>query len=221
MIYVKNLTKRYGEKTVYKNFSLDIEEGKTTCILGESGCGKTTLLNVLAGLTDFSGEVSHPSVSYVFQTPRLIPNLTVEKNIAVSCTDDETILKILKRVGLENEVKSYPKSLSGGQKQRVSLCRALLKKSDILLMDEPFSSLDIKTKLSVATYFRTMIEEYGRTCLFVTHDIDEALFMADRIIVLTDGGVIRADFKNEKLSSFASSSPLRPALISSLLEAPQ
>ncbi|MDE7401202.1 MAG: ABC transporter ATP-binding protein [Clostridia bacterium] len=216
MISIKNLTKKYQDRTVYENFSLDIEESGITCILGESGCGKTTLLNAVAGLIDYEGEITKKSVSYVFQNSRLIPNLTVEGNLKFIGADGESAVKMLEKVGLGDKLNAYPAQLSGGEAQRVSLCRAFLKKSEMLLMDEPFSSLDLKTKLSVMELFKALQAEEGRCTLFVTHDVDEAVFLADRIIVMHGGKVLK-DLKNENKGEFGANSPLRETIIKSLL----
>lgn len=190
MLEIKNLTKTYGGLTVYENFSLSLEEGEVTCILGESGCGKTTLLNCIAGLTDFKGEISPVKCAYIFQTPRLVPNLTVGGNLRLICKDEAAVDGILEKVRLSDKKNAYPVVLSGGQAQRVSIARAFLFGGDVILMDEPFSSLDLKLKFEITELFKTMREEYGRTALFVTHDADEAVSLADRVIVISGGRVV-------------------------------
>ena len=154
MILLKGITKRYGALTVYENFDFSIEDGTVTCILGESGSGKTTLLNMLAGLTPYQGEIT-PRVkcSYVFQEPRLVPSLTVLGNLGLICRDVDRIRTMLAAVGLEGREGAYPRELSGGQAQRVSLARAFLYPSKVILMDEPFSSLDIALKVKMAALF--------------------------------------------------------------------
>lgn len=189
MIEIKNLSKSYGDKVVYKDFNLSFEEGTITCILGSSGSGKTTLLNILAGLISYEGEVPQMKCSYIFQTPRLAPNLTVRGNLALVCNDAQKIDDMLKRVGLSAKSNAYPISLSGGEAQRVSIVRAFLYKSDILLMDEPFSSLDLKLKKQIIELFFDIWREDGRTVLAVTHDIDEAAAIAQRVIILSDGQI--------------------------------
>ena len=188
MIEISNLAKRYGKDAVYENFNISFEEGKITCILGESGCGKTTLLNCIANLTDYTGDIPELQTSYVFQTPRLVPCLTVRQNLELICKDGDKIENMLKRVGLWDKADKYPATLSGGEAQRVSLSRAFVFGGDILLMDEPFSSLDIKLKFSVCDLFLSLQREKNITALFVTHDIEEALRVADRIIILKRGG---------------------------------
>lgn len=197
MIEVKNLTKKYGELTVYENFNLGIEEGKVTCVLGESGCGKTTLLNCIARLTPYDGYITPDRCSYIFQTPRLVPNLTVGGNLKLICKDEGAIDEILEKTRLSDKKNAYPKALSGGQAQRVALARAFLFGGELILMDEPFSSLDLKLKREISDLFLTVLKESGRTALFVTHDAEEALSLSHRIIVLGCGKII-GDFDNEK-----------------------
>ena len=218
MIEIKNFTKKYAELTVYENFKLSLEEGKVTCILGESGSGKTTLLNALASLTDYEGQIPKLKCSYVFQTPRLVPNLTVFGNLKLICSDEQKIYDMLERVRLTDKANAYPVNLSGGQAQRVAIARAFLYDSEILLMDEPFSSLDLKVKAEIARLFFELWEKDGRTALFVTHDIDEAAALSHRIIII-NGGKVVFDQTPSELPPRAQSSAekLRQQLISFLL----
>lgn len=190
MIEVKALSKSYAGLTVYDNFNLTLNEGEITCLLGQSGCGKTTLLNAIAGLIKYEGEIPKLKCSYIFQTPRLIPNLTVRKNLALVCHDSQKIDDMLRKVGLEDKAQSYPVNLSGGEAQRVAIARAFLYGSDILLMDEPLASLDLKTKKRMLELFFEIWNGDKRTVLWVTHDIDEAAAAAQRIIVLSQGRVV-------------------------------
>ena len=193
MIELRNVTQKYGALTVYENFSLSLEEGKIACILGTSGCGKTTLLNMLAGLVPFSGTIEPMQpCSYIFQQPRLVPNLTVEGNLRLVCRDAARIRDMLGRVGLADKAKAYPVELSGGQAQRVSIARAFLHPTSLLLMDEPFSSLDTALKIRLMRLFAEIWREERRTVLFVTHDVEEAYMLAHRALVLR-GGRIAAD----------------------------
>lgn len=190
MLEIKQLTKAYGKTEVYRGLDLSVEEGKITCILGESGSGKTTLLNCIAGLTDYIGQITPVKCSYVFQTPRLVPNLTTEQNLSLVCRDKARVCAMLEDVGLGEKRGAYPKSLSGGQAQRVSLARAFLYESDALLMDEPFSSLDLRLKNEMHSLFLQINSRYRRTVLFVTHDVDEAVKLADRLLVLKGGKIV-------------------------------
>lgn len=214
MIEIKGLTKKYGDKTVYENFDFSVEEGRTTCILGESGSGKTTLLNCIARLTDFTGEIPPLKCSYVFQAPRLVPNLTVYGNLALVGADGEEIDRVLESVKLTDKRNAYPAQLSGGQKQRVSLARALLYGGEITLLDEPFASLDLKLKKEMTGLFNEIARSRGLTSLFVTHDIDEALAVAQRVVVI-NGGKIIADIATEGRAD----EKTRELLISALVNA--
>ena len=220
MIQFKNVTKKYGRLTVYSGFSFEIEEGEITCILGESGSGKTTLLNMLAGLTDYSGEIT-PAVkcSYVFQEPRLVPNLTVRGNLKLVCRDEDKISRMLAAVELTEKAEAYPVTLSGGQAQRVSLARAFLYPSRAILMDEPFSSLDLRLKLKISGLFLDLWQRERRTALFVTHDVDEALMLANRIVVLR-GGAVCGDFRpaGQPCADLFERSGMREELLKTIIE---
>jgi NitT/TauT family transport system ATP-binding protein len=213
---IDNLSKSYGNNVVFDNLNLEVEEGKITCILGESGSGKTTLLNVIAHLTDYKGEVSEVNPSYIFQTPRLVKNLTVKNNLKLVCDDEEKIISILNKAGIEDKANSYPVKLSGGQAQRVSICRAFLYGGDVILMDEPFSSLDLKLKISMMELFKAMRTENNRTAIFVTHDIDEAVYLADRIVII-NGGKVVYDKPNNQHATFGGQSERREELLQVLL----
>ena len=218
MIEIKNLTKRCGNLSVYENFNLNIEEGTVLCILGESGSGKTALLNCIASLVQFEGSITKLKCSYVFQTPQLVPNLTVKQNLKLVCKDEQKISDMLEKVHLEEFKDSFPIRLSGGQAQRVSLARAFLYESQIILMDEPLSSLDLKLKKEIAELFLSMWQEEKRTAVFVTHSVDEAVYLAHRIIII-GGGKILYDCTPESLPprNFEESAALRNKLISKLL----
>ncbi len=190
MIKIKGLTKRYKDLVVFDNFSLEIKEGVITCLLGQSGCGKTTLLNVLAGLTDYSGEADKIKCSYAFQTPNLFPNLTVRNNLKLVCKNESEINRVTERLRLKEKENAFPNVLSGGQKQRVSLARAILYDAEVLLLDEPFSSLDVKTKASALNFCKEEIKKKNQTAIVVTHDIFEAINLADEILVMENGEIV-------------------------------
>lgn len=219
MIEIKNFTKRYSGNTVYENFNLCVQEGGVTCILGESGSGKTTLLNAVAGLIKYEGSISKVKCSYIFQTPRLVPNLTVYGNLKLVCPDDGAIMDMLVKVRLEDKVNSYPRELSGGQAQRVSIARAFLYKSDVILMDEPFSSLDLKLKGEIIRLFSEIRKQDDRTVLFVTHDADEAACLAERVIIINGGkAVFDRSYSPEPVRTGAEADEIRKQLISELLK---
>ncbi|HOO22865.1 MAG TPA: ATP-binding cassette domain-containing protein [Clostridia bacterium] len=203
-----NITKRFGIHTVFSDFNLELKDNSITCFLGPSGSGKTTLLNIIAGLTDFEGkiDINNDKISYIFQTQRLLNNLTVEDNLLYvlkNCgfSKEEISAKIsemLKKVKLEDNKDMYPRQLSGGMAQRVSLARAFVYPGKILLMDEPFKGLDISLKKHIISTFQNLYEKDPKTTVFVTHDLEEALILGDRIIVIGEGGKVIFDEENDK-----------------------
>lgn len=187
---LKNITLNYSEIEVFDNFSLDIEKQKITCIVGPSGCGKTSILNIIAGfIKDCHGEikVSRDDVGYIFQEDRLLQWESVYNNIALvkDKIDNNEIESILSSLELLEFKDKYPNQLSGGMKQRCSLARGFYFNPKILLMDEPFKSLDYDLKITLVNYLRLLWEKNKNTILFVTHDIDEALLLGHNIIVLS------------------------------------
>lgn len=193
-ICFENICKKYAQMQVYENFSLEIESGKITCLLGESGCGKTTLLNMLASLIPYEGNIRNvpERISYIFQEERLLPNLTVYENIRYVLgkrADRTAIMDILEKVELAEKADAYPAELSGGQAQRVSIARAFAYPSELILMDEPFSSLDTGLKIRLINVFCKLWEEDHRTAVFVTHDAEEAYMLSHRAIVLKKGKI--------------------------------
>lgn len=197
MIKLENINKEYGEKIVFENLSLSIEENAVTAVLGESGVGKTTLLNILSGAASYTGKMQNDSrkVSFVFQEDRLVPFMTVNENLEFVLGKGDYTEK-LRQVGIEEYKDSYPSSLSGGTARRVALLRAFLYDGDLMLMDEPFSALDLSTKYKVMQLFLKLWEQKRITAIIVTHDIEEAVFLAKRIVVLGEKGVIKGDFVN-------------------------
>ena len=195
-----DITKSYGQTQVLKKFNLEINEKEITCILGPSGCGKTTLLNIISNLIDYEGKVEKDTgrISYIFQNKRLLTNLTVYDNLDYVLSNlqkdrqkrKEIINKILEIVELSSWQNKYPKELSGGMAQRVSMARAFVYPSSLLLMDEPFKGLDILLKKRLISAFLKLWQNDERTVVFVTHDIDEAILISDRIILLSKNGNI-------------------------------
>ena len=215
-----SVSKNYGEKKIFKNLSLEIEEGKILCIFGGSGGGKTTLLNMLAGLTDYDGIIEDlpKQVSYIFQEPRLLPNLSARENLryAMCEPNEQRIDELLEKTELIDCADRKARLLSGGEKQRVSIARAFLSDSPLLLMDEPFSSLDTPLKIRLISSFAKLWKEDKKTTVFVTHDIEEVLMLADRVVVL-DGGKITADYalnRTEFPAPYGQDNPIRQKLLS-------
>ena len=195
---IKNLNVAYGEKVIYKDFNLEIENGLITVILGESGAGKTTLLRAIANLCEYGGEIEKPNgISMVFQNDRLVKSLTVKENILLVNKDADATW-LLNEVGLGGYENAYPKTLSGGMARRVALARAFAGKGELALYDEPFINLDLKNKLSLINIVKKKYKQENKTLIVVTHDIKEAVLLADRIIVLKNGEVISSIVKVEK-----------------------
>lgn len=194
MIKLENVTKKYGDLTVFKDFSIEFKENETTAILGASGVGKTTILNMLAGITDCDeGKIfTENKVSYVFQTPNLIENLSVFKNIEIvlkgenknKAEREKIIDEFLVAAGIYEKKYSPVYSLSGGQKQRVGIIRAFCYPSELLLTDEPFSSLDILLKMRLIDLYADLLQKKPRTAVLVSHSESEAIALADKIVVL-------------------------------------
>lgn len=194
-IEVRKLTKKFNDLTVFNDFDIKIPENKITAVIGESGCGKTTLLNILSGIYDADKGVfknlARKTVSYIFQEPRLLEWKTVKGNIEFVLKDtyspqERRIIaeKYMILVGLDRFSNYYPYQLSGGMAQRVAIARAFAFPSDILLMDEPFKQLDIKLKKDILNSFLELWHTDKRTVIFVTHDIEEAVTLGDEIFVL-------------------------------------
>lgn len=190
---IKNLKVKYDNTLIYDNFNLSLDNNKITCILGPSGCGKTTLLNVISSNLKFEGEVIDMLDSaYVFQSPRLINSITVKKNLEFVLEKENfyKIDEVLKMLKIEHLKDKYPDKISGGEASRVALARAILFNPKILLLDEPFKDLDYALKYELLDLFKSIINKNNLGCVYITHDIDEALYMADRIVVLSQKPVI-------------------------------
>ncbi len=183
------INKSYETKRVFTDFELEVPNGEITCVLGASGVGKTTLLNILAGLTAFDGEIvgAPEKVGYVFQTPRLIPHLTVAENLAYAGGEPEKIDRVLETLQLTEHKNKRPTKLSGGEKQRVNLARAFLSDAELLLLDEPFAALDTGLKIRLWQEFAWLWEEKKPTTVLVTHDLEEAWALGHTILLLQDG----------------------------------
>ncbi|MGF9567256.1 ABC transporter ATP-binding protein [Neorhizobium sp. BT27B] len=198
--------KAFGSTVVLHDIKLSLDNGEAAVLLGPSGCGKSTLLRIAAGLDKrFSGSVSvragqhgttstTPPVAFVFQEPRLMPWLTVAQNIGFADGtkfDSTRVAGLIADVGLTGHASTLPKALSGGMAQRVAIARALYTEPRILLLDEPFSAVDAFTRMKLQDLVLRLVEQRGISFLLVTHDIDEALYLGDRIYMMGagDGGI--------------------------------
>ncbi len=205
---IDNLYKNFGDFTALKDISLEIEEGEFVCFLGPSGCGKTTLLRAIAGLDlqshgrieqggrDISTlPITQRDFGIVFQSYALFPNLTIERNIAFGLENSgrpkaeitARVTELLDLVDLADQRKKYPAQLSGGQQQRIALARAIASSPGLLLLDEPLSALDAKVRVHLRHQIKELQRKLGVTTIMVTHDQEEALAMADRIVVMNHG----------------------------------
>jgi iron(III) transport system ATP-binding protein len=209
-LVLKNISKHFGTLVAVQNVDLVIEPGEFVCFLGPSGCGKTTLLRIITGFEQqtsgdviYDGKVINSVIpqkrdfGIVFQSYALFPNMTVSQNIAfgLKMRDlprkliDARVGEILRLVGLADWERHYPSQLSGGQQQRVALGRALAIKPKLLLLDEPLSALDAKIRIRLRTVIKKLQEELGITMIYVTHDQEEALALADRVAIMRDGEI--------------------------------
>jgi NitT/TauT family transport system ATP-binding protein len=203
-----NIHKKFDDLYVLKGLNMDLEEHQLICILGPSGCGKTTLLNIISGVVNADqGEITgfeDKTISYLFQETRLLRWKTVEENIDFVLKDRmskseriENIIRYLEMVGLKDFKNYYPDKLSGGMKQRVAIARAFAYPADVLLMDEPFKGLDLQLKTSLMQAFIDLWLIDKRSTIFVTHDIDEALLLGEKIYVLTERpGAVKGSINN-------------------------
>lgn len=203
ILEIKNLSKIYhtnkSEIPAIENLNLNIKDGEFVAIVGPSGCGKTTLLSILCGLENkTSGEILFPKkelrMGYMLQNDTLFPWLNILDNCLlglrikgeVNSENIERVKKLLDTYGLKEFIFKYPRNLSGGMRQRVALIRTLAINPDILLLDEPFSALDYQTRLAVSDDVWKIIKKEGKTTIMITHDVAEAISMADRVVVLSN-----------------------------------
>ncbi len=215
MIELKRVSKRYKDKVVLKDISIKFEDNNITCLIGESGCGKTTILKMINRLIKpTSGNIFideenikdkdviklRRSIGYVIQQTGLFPHMTVKDNVELISRIEKRPLKfinertyeVMDMVGLDNNVlERYPTELSGGQQQRIGIARAFFTNPNIILMDEPFSALDPITRSSLQDELLQLQEQYHKTIIFVTHDMDEAIKMADKIAIMDKGEIVQ------------------------------
>jgi sulfonate transport system ATP-binding protein len=203
-VSIRNLEKSFGERTVLRALSLEIARGMFVAIVGRSGCGKTTLLRIVAGLeqcgrgilTIESGNSQlaaggRPDIRLMFQEARLLPWKSVIDNVRIGMPKSAlpAAMSALRDVGLADRAADWPAALSGGQRQRVALARALMHRPQLLLLDEPLGALDALTRIEMHTLIERLWRETGFTAMLVTHDVQEAVVLADRVIVIDGGGV--------------------------------
>ncbi len=197
---------RFKSETIYDGLSFSVRQGEFLCILGPSGCGKSTSLRLMGNLLQSQGgevsvtglppEQGWDKLAYVFQSPRLVPWRTARGNVELGmelrfgrgaqAERNKTAERLLTMVGLQKDMDKYPAMLSGGERQRVAIARALSVEPEIILMDEPFSALDLNTRRRMRSEIIRIWQETGKTVIFVTHDIEEALVLADRILLLSN-----------------------------------
>ncbi|MCC2974274.1 ABC transporter ATP-binding protein [Massilia sp. IC2-476] len=227
--------KDHGARPVLRSLRLRLAPGETVSLVGASGCGKSTLLSIAAGLdTAYRGSVCldgqplrgpSPDVGMVFQEPRLFPWLTVAQNIAFGAAPDPgssaRIAALLDEVGLAGHADALPKQLSGGQAQRAAIARGLFTSPRVLLLDEPFSAVDAFTRMRLQNLLARVVHQRGLAVLVVTHDIDEALLLGDRVLLMdAAAGPVRAEFTVDlarpRERAALAASALRGALLDSL-----
>jgi sulfonate transport system ATP-binding protein len=193
-VVVRGLKRTYGPRTVIQNLNLRIERGEFVVLLGESGCGKTTLLRALAGLDPIdSGRIEGPSrPAVVFQEHRLLPWESLWRNVSLGLSENDSHARAsaaLDEVGLGDRLDDWPRNLSGGQAQRVALARALVQEPRLLLLDEPFAALDALTRIKMQSLVKELVAKHQPGVLLVTHDVDEAIVLGDRAMVMRHGAI--------------------------------
>jgi len=193
-VRVRNFTRRFGAVTVLDGLDLEIRRGEFVALLGRSGSGKTTLLRTLAGLDPVDGQdvTAPPARAVVFQDARLLPWKKVWRNVALGLSGPDVRARAdaaLREVELEHRADAWPATLSGGEAQRTSLARALVREPGLLLLDEPFAAVDALTRLRMHELVLSLWGRHAPTVLMVTHDVDEAITLADRVLVLENGRI--------------------------------
>lgn len=200
-IKIENVSKFFGNNQVLKDISLTVEPGEFIALVGQSGCGKSTLLRLISHLetptcgritlNDVAVQKINPAVRYLFQEARLLPWKTVWENVALGSKDrsKEKAKAALAEVNLADKAEEWPAVLSGGQKQRVSLARALAGEPKLLLLDEPLGALDALTRINMQILIEKLWREQGLTVVLVTHDVSEAVYFADRVVLIEDGKI--------------------------------
>lgn len=211
VLALQDISKKFADNDIIKNLELEVNKGEFVSILGPSGSGKSTLFSLIGGiLSPDSGKIllegesingKTGAISYMPQSPSLLPWKTILQNVLLGqelmgTKDEAKAIQMIEKAGLADYVHAYPRQLSGGMKQRVSFIRALLSPQPLICLDEPFSALDELTRLDMQKWLLSIWESHRRTVLFVTHNIEEALFLSDRIVILSKKPAsIVADFQ--------------------------
>ncbi len=194
-VIVRGVSQSFSGRTILSNLDLTIGQGEFVALVGASGSGKTTLMRLLSGLqVPDAGEILVPQkCTTVFQEPRLVQSSRVWENVVIgmqkSSSTKDLALKALEEVGLVDQAHAWPAILSGGEAQRVAIARALVRRPQLLLLDEPLGALDALTRLTMQSLLSTLCTKYQPATLLVTHDVDEALLLADRVLVLKNGTI--------------------------------
>jgi sulfonate transport system ATP-binding protein len=195
-VAVGSLFKSYGGREILKSIDLTLEPGEFVAVVGRSGCGKSTLLRLIAelenadrGTLDFGDGQHKPETRIMFQDSRLLPWKRVLNNVALGLPKKNDALQALRQVGLAERANEWPAVLSGGQRQRVALARALIHDPELLLLDEPLGALDALTRIEMQQLIESLWQQRGFTALLVTHDVQEAIALADRVVLIEDGRI--------------------------------
>jgi len=203
-LIIIDLNVEFDSLKVLENLNITIKDNEFIAIVGKSGCGKTTLLNAIAKFVKYNGIIKKPNkVGFVFQNYAVYPWLTVKQNIAFSIENQEKINHYLQMINLTDKKNNYPFELSGGQIQRVALARTLATNPSLILMDEPYGALDIYNREKMQKWLLDIWSKEKKTVLFVTHSIEEAIFLADRVLLLKDKAISKefiVDFKRPRSS---------------------
>jgi len=232
---IRGVHKRYGDREVLKGINLDIRPGEFVAIVGRSGCGKSTLLRLVAGLEsgqegqllyDGADSDSRHDTRIMFQDSRLLPWKRVGDNVALGLPPHEYINAeyVLGQVGLRERRLEWPARLSGGQRQRVALARALVHKPRLLLLDEPLGALDALTRIEMHALIESLWRESGFTALLVTHDVSEAIVLADRVVLIDEGRITldeRIDLPRPRNRGHAAFAALEEKVLRRVLQLPQ
>ena len=226
MLKIKNLNISFKNNNILNNINFEFEKGLNYVILGPSGVGKSTFLNAIAGLVkEYTGDIenSFESISYSFQEGRLIPWLSVEDNLYYILDTRKNIDFILEMFQIENLKSSIVRTLSGGEKQRVSLARAFLNNPELILMDESLSSLNLKMKFSIINAMNNYLLTNQQTLIYISHNIDEALLIADKIIIFSESGTISSILdipmnKTERERNFDKLAPYEKIILESIMK---